>query len=183
MHTIWERKISNHHTHWKHSYWKIGTRQMCMKWLLIIRHVNSVKQCQTVSTVSTVIARCYLHLRWYFSMYKGINAFYWSSIINCQMLPSVLCWPSTQLPHLVMHSWANCIYFCLTLTTSGLAGAATQALPRGGCPTGEQSIARDSQKNNRNYCRKRDSSGDSGKGYSKAATPDGTLDTSFGYER
>ena len=31
------------------SYWKIGTRQMCMKWLLIIRHVNSVKQCQTVS--------------------------------------------------------------------------------------------------------------------------------------
>ena len=51
------------------SYWKIGTRQICMKWLLIIRHVNSVKQCQTVSTVSTVstvIARCYLHLRWYF---------------------------------------------------------------------------------------------------------------------
>ena len=54
------------------SYWKIGTRQMCMKWLLIIRHVNSVEQCQTVSTVptvstlSTVIARCYLHLRWYF---------------------------------------------------------------------------------------------------------------------
>ena len=31
------------------SYWKIGTRQMCMKWLLIIRHVNSVEQCQTVS--------------------------------------------------------------------------------------------------------------------------------------
>ena len=27
------------------SYWKIGTRQMCMKWLLIIRHVNSVEQC------------------------------------------------------------------------------------------------------------------------------------------
>ena len=36
------------------SYWKIGTRQMCMKWLLIICHVNSVEQCQTVSTVSTV---------------------------------------------------------------------------------------------------------------------------------
>ena len=59
------------------SYWKIGTRQMCMKWLLIIRHVNSVEQCRTVSTVSTVsivstvssvIARCYLHLRWYFLM-------------------------------------------------------------------------------------------------------------------
>ena len=51
------------------SYWKIGTRQMCMKWLPIIRHVNSVEQCRTVSTVSTVstvIARCYLHLRWYF---------------------------------------------------------------------------------------------------------------------
>ena len=43
--------------------------------------------------------------------------------------------------------------FCLILTTSGLAGAATQALPRGGCPTGEQSIAREIQKNNRNYCR------------------------------
>ena len=51
------------------SYWKGGTRQMCMKLLLIIRHINSVEQCQTVSTVltvSTVIARCYLHLRWYF---------------------------------------------------------------------------------------------------------------------
>jgi len=60
------------------SYWKIGTRQMCIKWLLIIRPVNSVEQCRTVSTVSTVptvstvstvstvIARCYLHLRWYF---------------------------------------------------------------------------------------------------------------------
>ena len=58
---------------------------MCMKWLLIIRHVNSVEQCRTVSTVSTVssvstmstvstvstvIARCYLHLRWYFSKEK-----------------------------------------------------------------------------------------------------------------
>ena len=58
------------------SYCKIGTRQMCMKWLPIIRHVNSVKQCRTVltvstkSTVSTVIARCYLHLRWYFFFYK-----------------------------------------------------------------------------------------------------------------
>ena len=43
---------------------------MCMKWLIIIRHVNSLEQCRTVSivsTVSTVIARCYLHLRWYFS--------------------------------------------------------------------------------------------------------------------
>ena len=48
---------------------------MCMKWLPIICHVNSVEQCRTVltvstmstvSTVSTVIARCYLHLRWYF---------------------------------------------------------------------------------------------------------------------
>ena len=63
----WIRKYS--------SYWKIGTRKMCMKWLLIIRHVNSVEQCRTVSTVSkvstvstvsTVIARCYLHLWWYF---------------------------------------------------------------------------------------------------------------------
>ena len=51
------------------SYWKIGTRQMCMKWLPIIRHVNSVEQCRTVSTVSTVIARCYLHLRWYFLLF------------------------------------------------------------------------------------------------------------------
>ena len=52
------------------SYWKIETRQMCMKWLLIIRHVNSVEQCRTVSTVSTVIARCYLHLRWYFYLWS-----------------------------------------------------------------------------------------------------------------
>jgi len=32
----------------------------------------------------------------------------------------------------------------------------------------------------RQLFRKRDSSADSGKGYSKAATPDGTLDGSFG---
>ena len=37
------------------SYWKIGTRQMCMKWLPIIRHVNSVEQCRTVSTVSNSV--------------------------------------------------------------------------------------------------------------------------------
>ena len=43
--------------------------------------------------------------------------------------------------------------FCLILTTSGLAGAATQALPRGGGPTGEQSIAREIEKNNRYHCR------------------------------
>ena len=36
---------------------------MCMKWLLIICHVNSIEQWWSVSTV---IARCYLHLRWYF---------------------------------------------------------------------------------------------------------------------
>ena len=32
---------------------------------------NSVKQCQTVSTVSMVIARCYLHLWWYFYSSKA----------------------------------------------------------------------------------------------------------------
>ena len=51
------------------SYWKIRKRQMCMKWLFIIRHVYSFEQRRIVSTVSTVstdIARCYLHLRWYF---------------------------------------------------------------------------------------------------------------------
>ena len=45
-------------------------------------------------------------------MYKGINALYWPSIINHQLLPphSVLYWPSTQLHHLVTHSWADWIY-------------------------------------------------------------------------
>ena len=45
------------------------------------------------------------------SIYKGINALYWPSIINYQLLPpnSVLYWPSTQLHHLVTHSWANWI--------------------------------------------------------------------------
>ena len=35
----------------------------------------------------------------------------WPSIINYQLLPphSVLYWPSTQLHHLVTHSWANWI--------------------------------------------------------------------------
>ena len=32
----------------------------------MITHYTSCQQCRTVSTVSTVIARCYLHLRWYF---------------------------------------------------------------------------------------------------------------------
>ena len=68
------------------SYWKIGTRQMCMKWLLNLRHVNSVKQCQqcrtvsTVSTVSTVIAQWYLHLRWYFC--------FWNTCPNNETTPS-----------------------------------------------------------------------------------------------
>ena len=71
------------------SYWKIGTRQMCMKWLLIIRHVNSVEQCRTVSTVSTmstvstvstVIARCYLHLRWYFVYLWGKYEYRWVAL-------------------------------------------------------------------------------------------------------
>ena len=44
-----------------------------------------------------------------YSIYKSINALYWPSIINYQLLPphSVLNWPSTQLHHLVTHSWAN----------------------------------------------------------------------------
>ena len=48
---------------------------------LYVMSVNSVEQCRTVSTVSTVIARCYLHLRWYFchcSTIKGtlLNTLY-----------------------------------------------------------------------------------------------------------
>ena len=45
------------------------------------------------------------------AVYKGINALYWPSIINYQLLLpySVLFWPSTQLHHLVKHSWANWI--------------------------------------------------------------------------
>ena len=51
--------------------------------------------------------------RWHLSrstlcaIYKGINALYWPSIINDQLLTSrsVLYWPSTQLHHLVTHSW------------------------------------------------------------------------------
>ena len=40
---------------------------------------------------------------------KDINALYWPSIINYQLLPphSVLYWPSTQLHHLVTHSWTG----------------------------------------------------------------------------
>ena len=40
-----------------------------------------------------------------------INALYWPSIINYQLLTahSVLYWPSTQLHHLVTRSWANWI--------------------------------------------------------------------------
>ena len=52
-------------------------------------------------------------------MYKGINALCWPSIINCPLLPprrlSVLYWPSTQLHHLVTHSWANSIDFFFLL--------------------------------------------------------------------
>ena len=45
------------------------------------------------------------------SIYKRTNVLYWASIINYQLLPlqSVLYWPSTQLHHLVTHSWANWI--------------------------------------------------------------------------
>ena len=45
------------------------------------------------------------------AIYKGMRALYWPSIINYQLLRphSVLNWPSTQLHHLVTHSWANWI--------------------------------------------------------------------------
>ena len=45
------------------------------------------------------------------AIYKGIDALYWPSIINYQLLlpQSVLYWPSTQLHQLVTHSWANWI--------------------------------------------------------------------------
>ena len=45
------------------------------------------------------------------SLYKGTNALFWPSIINYKLPPphSVLYWPSTQLHHLVTHSWANWI--------------------------------------------------------------------------
>ena len=44
-------------------------------------------------------------------IYKGIDALYWPRVINYQLPPphSVLYWPSTQLHHLVTHSWANWI--------------------------------------------------------------------------
>ena len=45
------------------------------------------------------------------AVYKGRNALYWPSVINYQLLlpHSVLYRPSTQLHHLVTHSWANWI--------------------------------------------------------------------------
>ena len=55
-----------------------------------------------------------------FSIYNGIDALYWPNNINNRLLVTqyrqvpiitVLYWPSTQLHHLVMHSWANWIYF------------------------------------------------------------------------
>ena len=36
------------------SHWKIGTRQMCMKWLLIIPHINSVNHVNSVNSVNSV---------------------------------------------------------------------------------------------------------------------------------
>ena len=75
---------------------------MCMKWLLIIRHVNSVEQCQTVSTV---IARCYLHIRWYFFGYKiTMLRVVWClieiSFFSCHWAPSIhsaIWWPTWHL--------------------------------------------------------------------------------------
>ena len=47
------------------------------------------------------------------AIYKGIDALYWPSIINYQLPTphSDLYWPSTQLHHLVTHSWTNWIKF------------------------------------------------------------------------
>ena len=36
------------------SHWKIGTRQTCMEWLLIIRHVNSVNYVNSANSVNLV---------------------------------------------------------------------------------------------------------------------------------
>ena len=45
------------------------------------------------------------------SIYNGKSTLYWPSINNYQLVPphSVPYWPSTQLHHLVTHSWANWI--------------------------------------------------------------------------
>ena len=36
------------------SFWQIGTRQTCMKWLLIIRYVNSVNHVNNVNSVNSI---------------------------------------------------------------------------------------------------------------------------------
>ena len=36
------------------SHWKIGTRQTCMKWWLIISHVNSVNHVNNVNSVNSI---------------------------------------------------------------------------------------------------------------------------------
>ena len=65
---------------------------------------NSVKQCQTVSTVSTVIARCYLHLRWYF---------WWLWRVGCISQDTYLLYmyeTDFTLGPLVIGSFAICIF-------------------------------------------------------------------------
>ena len=63
----------------------------------------------------------------FFSIYKGIQALYctvplrinWNRLIltQCHQIPTIAVqyWPSRQLHHLVTHSWANWIYFLLTI--------------------------------------------------------------------
>ena len=69
----------------------------------------SFKVCESVSQASvtpdqmSTLPLC--------AIYKGINALYWHSIIDYQLLPphSVLHCSSTELHHLVTRSWANWI--------------------------------------------------------------------------
>ena len=115
------------------SYWKIGTRQMCMKWLLlIIRHVNSVEQCRTVSTVSTVIARCYLHLRWYFYvtyvLYRVLaRCLRWRPEHICDQC--LFCYLLLLDIHLIMAKWLLC--FCALVTEVPPSNIASYPAP---CP-------------------------------------------------
>ena len=95
-------------THWLSTFWNWNN---CVTRAPLLYFIRS-----WVALSFKVVSQSVMHA-WHpsksplFAIYKGMNVLYWPSIINYQLLlpHSVLYWPSTQLHHLVTHSWANWI--------------------------------------------------------------------------
>ena len=70
------------------SHWKIGTRQTCMEWLLIIRHVNSVNYVNSANNVNSYSAVLPPSLMVFFFFTNVLSVFAFHQNPTCSPLTS-----------------------------------------------------------------------------------------------